>query len=78
MIRHLAILGTVLSECNKDMMNDPSLCSTKQTNGQWPELASTGSTHFSDQKKDDYFFMASGAFSVQKLNCQFFLMYVFS
>ena len=43
------------------------------TNGQWPEIAT--STLFADQKKDEHFFMASGAFNLQKLNCQFFLMY---
>ena len=44
-------------------MNDPSLCLTKQINGQWPDLAT--STHFSDKRKDKHFFMASWAFNVQ-------------
>ena len=26
---------------------------------------------FADQRKDEHFFMASGAFNFQKLNCQF-------
>ena len=26
---------------------------------------------FADQRKDEHFFMASGAFNLQKLNCQF-------
>ena len=50
-------------------MNDPSLCLIKQTNGQWLELAT--SKFFYNQRKDEHFFMASGAFNMQKLNCQF-------
>ena len=41
------------------------------TNGQWPELA-TIVHNFADQRKDEHFFMASGAFNLKKLNCQFF------
>ena len=28
--------------------------------------------NFADQRKDEHFFMASGAFNLKKLNCQFF------
>ena len=47
------------------------VCDVKVSkNAQWPELKQLVHV-FSDQRKDEHFFMASGAFNLQKLNCQF-------